>query len=79
MPIPLPPKVRARAEQARKKTASESVNWLGAWAISLGFCAVNLAGVAYFVNGDNIGASFTLAGAAAIMTVIIRFGTAGRD
>jgi hypothetical protein len=74
MPIPLRPKSRAKAEDARGENAIESIDWLGVWALSLGFCAVNLAGVAYFINRDNIGATFILAGAAALMAVIVRFG-----
>ncbi len=74
MPLPLRRKTRAKAEQARREATIESIDWLVVWALSLGFCAVNLAGVAYFINRDNVGATFILVGAAALMAVIVRFG-----
>ena len=78
MPIHLPPKARAKAAPARGQAAIDSIDWLGLWALSLGFCAIVLAGIAYFTIGDNIGASSILMGAAAIIAVIVRFG-ADRD
>jgi hypothetical protein len=69
MPISLPPKARAKA---RKREAIESIDWLGLWALSIGFCAVVLAGIADFMGGDNIGAAFILVGAATIMSLIVR-------
>jgi len=65
MPIPLPPKARAKA--ARKRDAITTIDWLGLWALSLGFCAIVLAGIADFMEGDYIGAAFILMGAAAII------------
>ena len=76
MPISLPPKIRAKALPARKQGAIESIDWLGVWALSLGFCAIILSAVAYFVSGDNTGASSILAGTAALIALIIRFGNA---
>ncbi|HET7912810.1 MAG TPA: hypothetical protein VFL49_12320 [Pseudolabrys sp.] len=73
MPIHLPPKARVRALRARKQTEIGSIDWLGLWALSLAFCAINLAAIAYFVNGDNTGASCILVGAAALIAVIVRF------
>jgi hypothetical protein len=78
MPIHLPPKVRAKAVAARRQAANNSIDWLGLWALSLGFCAIVLAGIAYFMIGDNIGASGILMGAAAIIAVVVGFG-ADRD
>ena len=78
MPIHLPPKARVRAVPARKQDAIHSIDWLGLWALSLAFCAINLAAIAYFLNRDNVGASFILVGAAVLIALIIRFGT-GRD
>ena len=75
MPIHLPPKARVKAVTARRQAA---IDWLGLWALSLGFCAIVLAGIAYFTIGDNIGASGILMGAAAIIAVTVRFG-ADRD
>lgn len=78
MPSHLPPKVRVKAVPARRQAAVGSVDWLGLWALSVAICAVVLAGIAYFMIRDNIGASFILAGAAAIIAIIVRFG-AERD
>ena len=77
MPVHLPPKTRAKVVAARRQAAIDSIDWLGLWAFSLGFCAINLAGIAYFLNGDNIGASCILVGAAALIAVVVRFGAAG--
>jgi hypothetical protein len=71
MPIHLPPKARAKALPGRKQAASDSIDWLGLWALSLGFCAIALAAIIYFTNGDNLGASSILVGAAAIIAVIV--------
>jgi hypothetical protein len=78
MPIPLPPIARVKAVPARRQAAVHSIAWLGPWALSVAFCSINLAGIAYFLNGDNIGASFILFGAAAIIAIVVRFG-ADRD
>jgi len=74
MPIHLPPKIRVKAVPARRQAAVDSIDWLGLWALSVAFCAIVLAGVAYFMNTDNVGASCILAGAAAIIAIIVRFG-----
>ena len=79
MPIHLPPKARAKAAPARRQAAIDSIDWLGLWALSLGFCAIILAGIANFIIGDNVGASSILAGAAAIIAVVVRFGPAGDE
>jgi hypothetical protein len=47
------------------KLLDDAIDWLGLWALSLSFCAVVLASIAYFLGGDNIGASFILVAAAA--------------
>jgi hypothetical protein len=69
MPILLQPRPRAKAVRARKR---EAIHWLGLWALSLGVCAVVLAGIADFVGGDNIGAAFILIAAAAIIALVLR-------
>ena len=79
MPIHLPPKARAKAAPARRQAAIDSIDWLGLWALSLGFCAIILAGIAYFMTGDNVGASGILLGAAAVIAVVVRFGAAGDE
>jgi hypothetical protein len=73
MPIPLPPKTRAKAQERKRETLA-SIDWLGLWALSLGFCAVVLAGIAHFMANDSVGASFILIGAATIMALIVRAG-----
>lgn len=69
MPIPPPPKARAKA--ARKRELTTTIDWLGLWALSLGFCAIILAGIADIMGGDNIGAVFILIGAAAIIALVV--------
>jgi hypothetical protein len=69
MPIPPPPKARAKA--ARKREPITTIDWLGLWALSLGFCAIVLAGIADIVGDDNIGAVFILIGAAAIIALVV--------
>ena len=75
MPIHLPPKARVKAVPARRQAAVDSIDWLGLWALSIAFCALVLASVAYFMIRDNIGASWILAGAAAIIAIVVRSGT----
>ena len=78
MPVQLPPKPRAKARTKALPTRSQAavtIDWLGLWALSLGFCAIVLAGIAYFMIGDNTGASCILVGAAAIIAIVVRFGT----
>jgi hypothetical protein len=82
MPVQLPPKPRAKARTKALPTRSQAavtIDWLGLWALSLGFCAIVLAGIAYFIIGDNIGASGILMGAAAIIAVIVGFGAANDE
>jgi polyferredoxin len=76
MPIPLPPKARTKVERMRE--AVTAFDWLGLWALSLGFCAIVLAATADFMGADIIGAGFILVGAAAIIALIVYAG-AGRD
>jgi uncharacterized RDD family membrane protein YckC len=75
MPIVLPPnpppKSRARAVRARKREAIATIDWLGLWALSLGFCAVVLAGIADIMGEDNLGAAFILIGAAAVIGLVL--------
>jgi len=75
MPIMLPPKARADVARARKDETFAKLDWLGVWAVSLGFCAINLAGITYFLAGDNVGASLILVGVAAIIAVVLCLGS----
>jgi hypothetical protein len=72
MPMPLPPKARTRVERMRE--AVTACDWLGLWALSLGFCAIVLAAIADFMGGDIIGAGFILIGAAGIIALIVYTG-----
>ncbi len=75
MPIMLPPKARAEVVRARKDETFAKFDWLGVWALSLGFCAINLAGITYFFAGDNVGASLILVGVATIIAVVLCLGS----
>ncbi len=70
-----PEEPRAKAIRAHERVPTrhqpETVDWLGLWAISLGIAAIVLAWVAYHTIGDTIGASFILAGAAALVALIL--------
>ncbi|HEY6024937.1 MAG TPA: hypothetical protein VIV34_12270 [Pseudolabrys sp.] len=79
MPIQLRPKARAETARTRKPDAIAAIDWLGLWGLSLGFCAVVLAGIAYFMGHDNIGAAFILIGAAGILALIVRAGAEPED
>ncbi len=75
MPIQLRPKARADAIRPRKHETIETIDWLGLWGLSLGVCAVILAGIADLVGHDNVGAAFILVGTAAIIAAILHAGT----
>jgi hypothetical protein len=74
MPIPRPPKARAKAVQQRRRETVTAIDWLGLWALSFGFCAIVLAGIADFIGGDKIGAACILIGAAGIIAVVFHAG-----
>jgi hypothetical protein len=74
MPIPLPPKARAKAVQQCKRETVAAIDWLGLWALSFGFCAIVLAGIADLMGGDNIGAACILIGAAGIIALVLYAG-----
>jgi hypothetical protein len=71
MPILLPPKPRTRTARGDKDNTIAQIDWLGLWALSLGFCAIILAGIADFAGEDATGAAFILIGAAAIISLIV--------
>jgi len=73
MPIQLRPKPRARAQAARwpKFETITSIDWLALWGLSIGFCAIVLAGIADFMAHDNIGAAYILVGAAGLGVVVV--------
>ena len=76
MPIQLRPKSRAQTVRPHKRDTIATIDWLGLWGLSLGVCAVVLAGIADFVGHDNIGAAFILTGTAAIIALIVCAGNA---
>jgi len=81
MPNRLPIKPRAEAieahesarmrETARAREKQKSIDWFALWAISLGLAAMALASIAYLTIGDKIGASFILAGTAALIALLL--------
>ncbi len=79
MPIRLRPKVRAETVHPRKRDSIASIDWLGLWGLSVGFCALVLASVAFFTARDNVGASYILFGAAGIMALIVYAGAEPED
>ncbi len=79
MPIQLRPKARAQAVRPPKRDAIATVDWLALWGLSLGFCAIVLAGIADFVGHDNLGAAFILVGTAGIIALILQAGTQPAD
>lgn len=70
VPIKLP--LKPRAKIARAEDDHRPIDWLALWAISLGVCAVVLAGTALFVALDQIGATFILVGTAALIALILK-------
>ena len=74
MPIQLRPRARVQTVRPRKSDAIEAIDWLGLWGLSLGVCAIVLAGIADFVGHDNVGAAIILIGTAGIIALILRAG-----
>jgi hypothetical protein len=64
----------SQTPESRAKAAAPAgeIDWLALWALSLGFCAVVLAGITFFTIGDKAGASFILAAAAGIIAAALR-------
>lgn len=62
---PMKPRIKTKALEA------EPIDWLALWALSLAFASVVLAAIAFFTNGDKVGASCILAGTAAIIGVAL--------
>jgi hypothetical protein len=73
MPNQRPLKPRAKAIDR----AEISVDWLALWAISLGVCAMVLAGTAFLVAFDRTGAVLTLVGSAAVISLILKASARG--
>jgi len=71
--------VRPNVTQRRDARVSFSVatfDWLALWALSIGFCAIVMAAMAFFSADDPIGASGVLLGAAAIIAIALGVSTA---
>jgi hypothetical protein len=75
MPIQLRPKARAETVRPRRPETILAIDWLALWGMSLGICAIVLAGIADFVGYDRVGATFILVGAAGIIALILQAGT----
>ena len=77
MPTPQPTKSRAKSigdagRSLGRWQVIEAIDWLTLWAISLGICAIVLAGLAFYGGGDSAGAAIILLGAAAIIALVLR-------
>jgi hypothetical protein len=69
MPTRYPTKTRVKT---RAVEAEEPIDWLALWALSVAFASMILAAIAFFTNGDRIGASSILAGAALIIGLALQ-------
>ena len=67
------PRIRSTAD---KSHAVEKIDWLAQWSLSIAFSALVMAGLAYFSEGDTVGASVILAGAAGIVALVLLFSEA---
>ena len=76
MPIDTPRKPQAKA---RAVDPAAHPDWLALWAISLGICAVAVAGVAYFTVGDKFGAAAILGSVAGIIGAVLRVSEASGE
>ncbi len=75
-------KPRAKAAAARDETqahtprAGETVDWRTWWSLSIAVSALLMAGLVYFNEGDTVGASVIMAGAAGIVALVLLFSEA---
>jgi hypothetical protein len=69
MPTHYPIKPHAKAKAL---DVEQPIDWLALWALSLAFASMVLAAIAYFTNGDRLGASLILAGTAVIIAVALQ-------
>ena len=91
LPLPSPHRPKAKAIAAndnrrpqsrppqlrvRRADAIDTIDWLALWALSIGFSAMLIAGLAYFTANDPHGASYILVGAAAIIAAVLGFSRA---
>jgi hypothetical protein len=75
---PLRPRAKAiRREHAETERAETSIDWLALWAISIGISAAVIAAIAYFSAADRTGAAMVLAGAAALIAIVLRANARG--
>lgn len=51
--------------------ATETIDWLALWALSIGFCAAFMAGIVVYNDHDHTGAAVILAGAAGIIALVL--------
>ena len=72
MPIPPPSRTRAEVVRAQKREPIATLDCFGIWLLSVALCAVALAGLVYFADSDNVGASLVLVCAASIIAVMLR-------
>lgn len=72
MPVPPPSKTRAEVVRAQKREPVATLDCFGFWLLSVALCAIALAGLVYFADGDNVGASLVLVCTASIIAVMLR-------
>jgi hypothetical protein len=66
MPIRLPEDRRAKTKTLK---CIEALDWLTVWSISVGVCAMFLAGMVYLAEADHVGAAFILISGAIVMAI----------
>lgn len=64
------------AQKRRVRHDGEKIDWLALWSLSIAVSALFMAGIAYFNDGDTVGASVILAGAAGIVALVLLFSEA---
>ena len=66
MPVSLPARVLSKT-----RSAQQTAEWIGFWALSLGAVAVCLAALIYFTSDDPVAASFVLLAIATIIGAVL--------
>jgi hypothetical protein len=89
MPTHVPNRPRAKAiptDEVRRHDLSarrnspkhpiEIIDWLALWALSIGFSAIFIAATVFFGDGDAIGATVVMTGAAGLIALVLLFTSA---
>jgi hypothetical protein len=67
-PLPVKPRTDTRTKAIKQR---ERLDHFDLWALSIGFAAVLWAVIPYLTVGDNAGAAFVIAAAAAIIALML--------